>query len=553
MEIKHFHGLSPRVPDENLLVNYATQAIDVDLRHGTLKPWRTSKRIKEVPHNTLSIYQNNCCWLAFSTCVDTAEWTAQCPRLYVTGEAEYPTVRQLNADCTFGPRGVTRLGVPAPVGALYARALPASKPTNKTHIPDAQERESRSYVYTYVNYLGEEGPPSYPTTPIDTDDGNPVTLTGFAKPPVEYGITHVKIYRQVTAYRSEMSVQQGMIAPQTDYFHVATVPVGLATHVDGGLNVDKLGEALTTLDVLEPPADLRGISSIPNTRLLAGFSGNTLCFSMNNQPWNWPLSQRYELDDNIIAIKPYKGRLFVLTDGHPYTVDVGDGVESRACRSIIRHDTPMPMVTCASGSGAIATPAGVFYVSDRGLVAMGDAEPIVVTTSWFSVDDWRTLQPHSMRLGWHDGCLFITSAVDTFILQLETNVERSEYSRLTSLSIRPQQYFTSRHGELFYLLNGGIYHWQAGTERMPFYWKSGVFDTKQFNSVGAVRLWGSGSTSMELFVEGRNVFGPFLIQPNTAHRLPRYGHHLHHQVAFSGVQEVVSVEMAHSRRELSTT
>lgn len=552
MEIKHFHGLTPRVPSENLLFNHATEAVDVDLRHGTLKPWRSSKAVKNVATTTKHVHHHNCCWVEFDTCVEVAEWTVQCPRLYVTGEADYPTVRQLNADCTTGECGVIRLGIPAPNSALSARALPASKPTNTSHIPDAQERESRSYVYTYVNCLGEEGPPSYPTPQLDTDDGNPVTLTGFARPPAEYGITHIKIYRQVTAYRDESQVQQGMVAPQTDFFHVATIPVGQATHIDGGLNVDTLGEALATLDVLEPPATLRGISSIPNTRMLVGFSGNTLCFSMNNQPWNWPLSQRYELDDNIIAIKPFRGKVVVMTDGHPYTVEVGDGVNTRACRSVLRHDTPMPMVTCGNANGAITTPMGVFYVSDRGVVVMGAGEPTVITYPWFLVDDWRTLQPQSMHLGWYDGCLFITSVVDTFVLQLDA-LGNAEYNRLTRLSVRPQQYFTSRHGELFYLLNNTIHHWQAGSELLPYYWKSGVLDTKQFNSIGAVRLWGNGETHMEIFAEHLNVFGPFLIQPNTAHRLPRYGHHLHHQVAFSGVQEVVSVEMAQSRWELSTT
>lgn len=557
MQLKHFHGMVPKVPDENLQFNYATLAVDVDLRHGTLRPWRTAKLEKMTTPFTKTIHQysHNCCWFEFDNCVEVAEWTEQCHRLYVTGDKPYPIVVPIHRDCSTGCGNWTelRLGIPAPTTALFARALPAKKPTNENYLPDAQERESRGYVYTYVNCLGEEGPPSYPSNHVDTDDGSPVSLTGFAIPPQEYGITHINVYRRVTGFRSEMDVQQGIVPDVTDYFHVGTIPVGQATHIDGGLNVNILGEALTTIDTLEPPEDLRGIFAIPNTRLLAGFVGNMLCFSMNNQPWNWPISQRYELDDNIVAIRSFGDKLFVMTDGHPYTVEINDGTNPRAIRAVYRHATAMPMVVCCSDRGAIATPNGVFYVSDRGIVAMG-GEPTVITSQWFTTDDWRKLLPQTMRLGWHDGALFISSNSDTFVLQLgDSTFGQSNYNRLSKLSIQPKYYFTGRNGEMFYLYDNAIYQWEAGDEWMTYHWRSAVLDSRGYNSIGAVRLWSDGVTNMHVFAEGVDVFGEFEIMPNQSHRLPRYGHHLHHQVAFSGKNEVRSVELAYSRWELSTT
>ncbi|ETD67553.1 hypothetical protein V757_11225 [Pelistega indica] len=556
MELRHFHGMSPKTPLENLTYNYAELALDVDLSHGTLKPWRAPLLLKATSPFTKRIHQVGCCWFEFASCVSIAEWTVDCKRLYVTGDETYPTVMPIKDNCETGCGKLEklRLGIPAPKDAIQAKAFKFSIPTNASHLPDAEERESRAYVYTYVNCLGEEGPPSYPSNHVDTDDGSPVSLTGFSVPPKEYGIEQVNVYRMVTGMRASNETQQGPMPHITDYFLVATIPVGQATHIDGGLNVDMLGDPLTTLDVLEPPEGLRGIIAIPNSRMLAGFVGNTLCITMNNQPWNWPLSQRYNLDDTIIAIEAYAGRLYVMTDGHPYSIDLGDGVDARACRAIIRHSTPMPMVTCCSTDGAITTPVGVFYVSDRGIVLMGAGEPKVISSPWFATDDWRKLKPQTMRLGWHDGRLFVTSDDESYIFFMDSEVfGDNSYSRLTKLSIKPTHYHTGRNGELFILYDHAIHQWNAGLQVMPYTWKGAILDTKRYGYFGAVRLWADGAVSVSIFAERIPIFNDILLLPNTAVRLPRYGHHLHHQVAFTGTYEVQSFEMAQSRWELSST
>lgn len=549
LTLKHFSGLTPRVPAENLQPNYAEVAEDVDLRHGTLTSWRYPKAVFAAPEDSKTIYQFSCCWLHWDKCVEVAPWVVGCQRLYVTGDREYPYVMDMGDECS---SVITRVGVPAPATAPSARALPATQPNNN-YIPNSTQREARAYLYTYVNRLGEEGPPSYASNQVDTDDGSPVTLSNFSVPPAEYGVTHVNIYRLVTGFREPLDTISGGVPQGSDYFLVATIPVGQATYIDGGLNIDRVGEPLATMEVMEPPADLRGIIQIANTNLLAGFSGNTLCISLNNQPWNWPEAHRYELDDNIVAIESYNGRIYVVTDGHPYTVTLNQGGDPRACHEVRRHNTPMPAIVCCSDRGVLATPLGVLFVSDKGLVQMGDAEPTVITSSWFASDDWRQLQPHTIRLGWYDGVIFFASEEKTYMLQLDdSSFGDGRYHRLTSLSLKPRAMHSGRNGELFFLMDGLISQWNASNQLMPYTWRSAKINSRQYSYYGALRLWAMGAVSISIFAEGQTIFDQITIVPNRAQRLPRYGHHLYHQVEMSGTQAVVALEMAKDRWELST-
>ncbi|ETD72771.1 hypothetical protein V757_02195 [Pelistega indica] len=399
--------------------------------------------------------------------------------------------------------------------------------------------------------MGKESAPSFASNEQDIDDGEPVSITGFLTPPSEFGITHIRIYRRVTGHRSDTEAM-GATPLMTDFYHVGTIEVGTATFIDKGLNIDTLGEALTTFDVLEPPAGLRGILAVPNTRILVGFDGNTLCFSMNNQPYNWPESRRYNLDDNIVAIRESGGMLYVMTDGHPYVVEIDAGDDIRTCQSILRLPTPMPMITCCSAKGALSTPMGVFYVSSKGLVRLAQGAITVVTMPWFASDDWRELKPETMRLGYAHGAIFIVSDTHAFVFFTDdATYGDSDAYRLTTIDLHPRDMVTGRNGELFMLLGNGIYQWDAGARFMPYRWKSAKIKSTRYGYFGAIRLWGSGSVDVSIFAEAQTVLSAIPLRPQTSYRLPRYGHHLHHQIELAGIHTVESVELANTRWDLS--
>lgn len=553
IELMGFHGIVPRQILSNLKLGYAEVAHDVRLWHGTIEPWREPLAVERVAPNTQTIHQWGCCWYSWDKCVEVAEWTVSCPRLYVTGDKPYPAVYPLYNDCTTGcgQRDHIRLGVPAPTSAIRATALPVVAHDPNSTTANAESREGRAYLYTYVNCLGEEGPPSYPSNEVVTDDGAQVTLTGFTNAPPEYGVEEIRIYRRVTGFIGE---QEAMTSAghMSDYFHVGTIAADGLSFVDDLANVDALGDILPSLEYLSPPAELRGITAIDNSMILAGFVGNTLMFSVNNQPWNWPESHRYDLDDNIVALANVGGSLLVLTDGHPYTVALNLGsVDGH--HEPVRHVYPMPMITCCSDRGVVATAIGAFFVTSRGVALMGESgPPTLITSTWFAQDDWRRLKPETMRLGYYDGALFIVSDSEAFILFLDTNTYGApDNHRLTTISDRPRMMHVGRNGELFLLSDDGVVQqWDSGDTLRPYRWKSAHLRTGSWRYFGAFRLWADSAVDLTIFAEDKAVYSAKVLT-NEAYRLPFYGHHLRQAVQFTGTGRIESLELALDRRGLS--
>ena len=553
MRVQKFKGIVPKYPSHLLGEGYAEVAHDVKLHNAQLAPYRTPLTVHTVPNGTKRIHQWGCCWFHWDKCVEVAEWHSNCPRLMVTGDKAYPTVLAINEDCSTGCGGSPewRLGVPAPRTAPTVSDAKFTKPTNENWLPMSEQREKRNYVYTYVNCFDEEGPPSYPSRLIDVDDGATVVVSGFAKPPEEYGIKAINIYRSATGQRSDKDAL-GKVDFSTGHYLVGTIPVTSSTFVDKGFTVNVIGEGLNTHEVAEPPAGLRGIVAIPNTLVLAGFVGNTVCVSMNNQPYNWPEAHRYTLDDNVVAITPFLNYILVATDGHPYVIELKDPANNREPHTVLRMDTPLPMVRCCDTQGAVAIDKGMAYVSDRGVVVLTPREPVVLTSAWFSKDDWRQLHPEAMRLAWHDGGLYITTTDKTYLIQIEDQTfgDANDH-RVTTLSVTPTTWHVNRQGVLFLLDDGEVKQWDAGDEYLPYYWKSAEMLSTRFGYFGALRLWGMGAVQVTLFAERRAVFEDAIINPLQANRLPRYGHHLSHQIAFKGIYPVTAVEFAATLRDLA--
>lgn len=553
MRVQKFKGIVPKYPSHLLGEGYAEVAHDVKLHNAKLAPYRTPLTVHTVPNGTKRIHQWGCCWFHWDKCVEVAEWHANCPRLMVTGDKPYPTVLAVNEDCSTGcgDSPEWRLGIPAPLGAPTVSDAKFTTPTNENWLPMSEQREKRNYVYTYVNCFDEEGPPSYPSRLIDVDDGETVVVSGFAKPPKEYGVKRINIYRSVTGQRSDKEAI-GKVEFSTGHYLVGSIPIEAATFVDKGYTVDVIGEGLNTQEVAEPPEGLRGIVAIPNMLVLAGFVGNTVCVSMNNQPYNWPEAHRYTLDDNIVTITPFLNYLLIATDGHPYVLEITNPSSTREPHTVLRMDTPLPMVRCCDAQGAVAIDKGVAYVSDRGIVVLTPRAPAIISSAWFSKDDWRKLRPETMRLAWHDGGLYVTNDEHTFLFQLEDQTfgDASDH-RVTTLSATPTTWHVNRQGNLFLLEGNQIKQWDAGDSFMPYHWRSAEMLSTRFGYFGALRLWGEGMVNVSLFAERKEVFKDIGVTPYQAHRLPRYGHHLSHQLAIKGTQEVTAIEFAPTLRDLA--
>lgn len=457
-----FAGIVPRLRSKQLPRGYATIAHDVNLSHGTIKAFFEPKKIKDVPPTAVRLYAWGCELLTWDKCVDVAEWLPDCPRLFITGNADYPQTATLdNGRLTY-----RRLGVLAP----------PSPPTANANSVDSEETRSVAYITTFVNAFGEESGPSVPSHDVVIEDGQQVTVSFRYNPPIEYDIQKVRIYRRETGFNTGLEKEQQL---QTHWFFLAEVDVQTREYTDTTSIID-LGWAFEGADTREPPKALQNITAIPQTAILAGSVMNKVLFTRNLQPHNWELSQEITLDDNVISMGAVGNSLFVATDGHPYRIQADVGCDRRECRQVFRFAQSFPIISCHTGSGAITTPFGFVYASTDGVVLLTEsANPQIITSEVLSQDDWRQLAPHTTRFAYYKGALFVVTQKISFILWIDSNTYAdSKYKKMTTISDVPVDMVVTRQDELLLLQTGGtIVQWNAGDKLRPYRWVSADIDT----------------------------------------------------------------------------
>lgn len=457
-----FAGIVPRLRSKQLPKGYATVAHNVDLSHGSIKAFLEPRHIKDTPATAVKLYAWGCDLLTWDKCVDVAEWLPDCPRLFVTGNVDYPqTATMENGQLVY-----RRLGVLVPPSPPVATAT------------DVHNDKSRSvaYITTFVNSFGEESGPSIPSNDVVIEDGQRVELSFRYNPPIEYDIRKVRIYRRETGFNTGLEKEQQL---QTHWFFLTELDVQAREFTDETSIID-LGWAFDGIDVREPPRQLQNITAIPQTAILAGSVANKLLFSRNLQPHNWELSQEMTLDDNVVSLGAVGNSLFVATDGHPYRVQADVGCDKRECRQVFRFAQSFPIISCHTGSGSLATPFGFVYATTDGVVLLTEgANPQIITSEVLSQDDWRKLAPHTARFAYYKGALFVVTEKISFILWIDSNTYAdSKNKKMTTISDEPIDMTVTRQGELLLLQqNGTIVQWNAGTKLRPYRWVSADIDT----------------------------------------------------------------------------
>jgi hypothetical protein len=244
-----------------------------------------------------------------------------------------------------------------------------------------------SYVYTFVNDLGEESAPSFASATILRPDGVAITVTTPTDVPTgtdpDYGITSKRIYRAATG------------ATGAVFLFVAEIPLAQAEYVDTVPDTE-LGEPLESEDWALPPSDLRGILALPNG-VMVGFRRNQLCLSAQNRPHAWPVRNRLTTDTDIVAIGNVDTTVVVGTESFPYVASGNDP----AAYSMAKFEVPQACV--AKRSVAYLTGIGVVFASPDGLLAVSGVGQIRnLTDSIFTRDQWQALKPETIVGVAHD-------------------------------------------------------------------------------------------------------------------------------------------------------
>lgn len=554
---RNFKGEVPRLDSHLLNGGYAELALDVNLWHGTVKPFREKLLCRAIKENTKSLFYDNCCWKEFDKCVEFSRIQSTCNRQVVTGLFPYPATACSN-ECE--PEWI-RLGLPCPGSGPNVELLEPLKEPVQCYAENlidsiAYSRTSRTYVYTYVNKCCDEGQPSYPSEIIDVDDGGKVLLTGFNIPPAEYGVEKIRIYRLASGFdQSNTSLEHVMIDEKqslSEYFFVGEIGVNDGVFTDTLMDVE-LGYVLESQAYTEPPKSLRGITKTSGNQFAGFYDGNKVRFSMNNYPHVWQEADELTLYDNIKALVPFNYDLIALTCGAIYLIEPIKDCKTVGCRAVTKTIENYPLISCCGGNhGYAVTPKGVVFISTEGIILTDGRQAQNITSPYFAPDDWIAMHPDRMSVAYHRDSIYFFSDNSAFCLQFPVSMSQWENSNLIRLSDRPLWAF-SANDELYLVEKTGVYRWNRGNTYRPYTWvgKKEISPT-QINFAGAkVSRYKTGDVEFELYGDELLIkrYNPIRSEK---FRLPSGRRDIEFQVRLHGTAEVYQVEVSTSYRELGT-
>jgi len=542
IKIDKFLGSFPGMSKRLLSKYNSGSAIDCRLTSGDLKPldgmtveWTPTKvgAIK-------TIYKfANSFWFHWTTDVDVVRSpiiSDTQERTYFTGDGVPKVTDATIATSGVGtdyPNNSFTLGVPAPAAAatLALVGTPATDPADNV---------SRAYVYTYVTPWGEEGPPSPVSAVVDVGPLQTVDLSLMSVSPggsYNLGASAVKrIYRAITG------------SSGTAYLFVAEIPIANTSFSDVIMDTS-LGEAIQSTDWDAPPANMAGITIMPNG-IGVGFSGKELCISVNYQLHAWPINYRLATDYPIVGLSAFGNSLLVATTGNPYIAIGTDGSSMTLVKLELNQ-------ACVSKRGIVDLGDVAVYPSPDGLVAVSTGGVRLATEGVIDRTFWDAFSPDTMQGYMVDG---------KYVGFYDTGTIQGGFIFDPSSSDNPFTFLTAYADAGFNNLIEDILYLQVGADIVKFdddtanpltySWASKKFITPKPINMGAARVLSNvqfgGTLDFTLSIDGVIQHTQAIVD-SEPFRLP--SGYLGKKIVFSlaGTARVEEITVAETMAELQMT
>jgi len=385
-KLQTFSGQAPKVYARLLPDDMAQVATNCRLDSGRLEPWKENSSSSitfatgSISAATKSIYKHSSSvWIASNSEIDVARSPiAEDPheRIYITGGSSgFPqmTTAQIVGNSTY-----YRLGIPKPADLTSVTLSPAASGNVDTEVP-----QSRSYIFTYVSYYGEEGVncDAEAAQVVDVHTDQTVVLDFPPNPSGSYNLLKKRVYRTDA---------------NGTYRFVGDVGIATDTFSDAVLDVN-LGEEIPTI-TFDAPADdvsadhpegpMLGLVSMPNG-IFAGFAGQTVFFSEAFQPHAYPDEYKLTVKSDIVALAPLNTGLLVLTKEKPAIIQ---GLDPSSM-SMMEVDSSL---SCVAKRSVVDMGEFVMYSSPDGLVMATEGGLSLVTEQTFTRDQWQEYTPSSI-------------------------------------------------------------------------------------------------------------------------------------------------------------
>jgi hypothetical protein len=323
----------------------------------------------------------------------------------------------------------------------------------------------RSYLYTWLSAYGEESAPSPAfnvSGHIDTPSWT-VTLPAITGTETAgRNITQRRIYRTVTGTTGVAS-----------FFFVADVPVGNSSYTDTlAANPDSkvaAGSLLPGVVYYPPPSDLAGWVALPNG-IIAGFTGNDICFCEPYLPHAWPPEYRVSVEYPIVGLGVIGNNLVACTKGFP-AVAAGNH-PSVMTFTKVQIDEP-----CLSKGSIVSAIDGVYYASASGLIKANPYQVVNVTKPICDRDKWNSfIDVANIRATRSSDNYFAFSAAPSTGggLMIDTSSQQTAFVThdlgMSVDNVMPDVFSI----KTLFISGGKVYEWDAAgaTPPKPYVWKS---------------------------------------------------------------------------------
>lgn len=318
-----------------------------------------------------------------------------------------------------------------------------------------------AYLFTFVDKYGHESAPSVPSTIVALPYGIPFTCK-LAFSPESLPDTNVtgavrRIYR--ATFDGSTSVWQ----------YIGEAPLANANWTDN-VPLGEEGEVLVSTDWVPPPLLTQMVPVASG--FVAGFKGNTLCYSELRLPHAWPEAYRYPLKYTIVGLKPTQNGLLVATTGKPYWAFGADPSSAIPVELDANHP-------CLSASSMVDMGGYVIYASTDGLVAVTGQDIKVLSTDYIDRLTWlRDFAPESIVAFGYEGRYVFSVAGAWWMFD---PAEGAGFSTLGELAVAPsalrQAYYDAQRDVTVLLDKAGAAHDVVSRQGSRFLWRSKVFET----------------------------------------------------------------------------
>lgn len=511
-KLQTFGGKAPKVYARLLPPDMAQEAINTRLDSGRLEPWKANASATITPvasytisANTKTLFKyNNSSWIGSNEDLNIVRSPIaedQYERVYVSGIGGATGYPRMTTSGLVGNGTYYKLGIPDPGDLDSVTLSPTTSDKTEEEVP-----VSRAYVFTYVSAYGEEGPPSTALVGqlVDVYSDQTVTVNFPANPTGNHNLTKKRLYRT---------------DPNGTFRFVADVLLANDTYSDT-VSDTSLGEALPSSTWAAPPdnvaADhkdgpLLGLISLPNG-ILAGFCGQTVCFSEAFQPHAFPDDYKLTVKSDIVAIAPLSTGVLVLTKEKPAIVQ---GLDPSSM-SMMEVDSTL---SCVSKRSVVDMGEYCLYASPDGLVMATDRGLNVITESILTRDQWQALSPSSI-IGFHwEGHYigFYSNGTESKGFIFDPRGGKNSYVKLDFHATAG--YNDLQNDELYLVVSGSVVKFAAATSNLSFTWKSRKFysprplnpgvakvDCDSYSSAPTFKLYADGSLKHSQTVSNSNLF-----------------------------------------------